>query len=265
MGAKLHLYALGLLSAGEEPLRTPILPKTGASPSFKFSLHAGFLAAVSLIRTILNLDPSVPEMGANEDITDHVIEFSSRRLLYHPKHYSRTMAFAAMFLIKFLAAEPEATESDKILARNHIRAVHRLFMQFPNSIEHLKGAQTIEIASRMMSTDGKQGNIRVKSRLGASIVHDVAMAIRAIIVDSPSPSTSGGTTQNSDETSQSYEGNAESIGIAVAQPSTSGITHHVPETLDSNWNIPWGMLDDSLFDTMEFPQGLEMDMGALLQ
>jgi hypothetical protein len=140
------------------------------------------------------------------------------------------MAFTAFFLLKFLAIAPDASESDKILARNSLSTVHGIFMSYPDSKEHFGVAMTIEILSKTnAANEGK-----VQTRLGASILYDGLLNFGQL-----EKARAAAAKENIETASKTMESAVSEIDQTVHD------TEFMTEFLNANWETLW---DTNFFD-----------------
>ena len=245
-GAKLHLYAFCFLpSVSPTELQFSRAGLTSQMPIVLLQL--GLTAAVRLVHISCRLRRS-DETAASADPSG---------LLNYPKHFWRVLAFSAFFLLQFLAVDTQASESDRELARNHVSAMHRLFMSYPSSPEHIRAGKSIELVGRMPHNTGDLTFSRVFTRLGSSFLHN-ALHNCMIYGDrrnlgsaspeaTPEPSN-GGLTQDSTE----------------AQPMTESLFPEdsyqiLQEVNGDEWEIPFGVWNNEVYD--QFNVGMNFDEG----
>lgn len=188
------------------------------------------------------------------------------------------IVFATTYLLKYLATDLQASESDRSLARNHVTAAYQLFIRYTKSRERSRAAQVIELLGRMTKPLGRQeSKLHIKDRFGASLCYDAfwqaeKMRNRA---QSPAPSGGGGGPAQSSTT-----GLEEQRTANLAPPVDAGlITNSGQTTRDSmavvydhvsgqpqterqqlpmddggDWEFPWGIWDDALYDELQVGQ-----------
>jgi len=168
LSAKLYLYSHSFI-AGQPSLFLGAGGSSHLDSSARVILMDGLSTVVRYIHAFSQLDQSALSpfsAGASQPTNSQV-----NRQLHLPHHYFRTLAFSAFFLLKFLAIAPDATESDKILARNNLTTAHGIFMAYPYSKETRGVAMTIETLGKTnVAREGK-----VQTRLGASIFYDALL------------------------------------------------------------------------------------------
>jgi hypothetical protein len=165
LSAKLYLYSHSFV-AGKPSVFSGVSGSHLESSS-RIILVSGLSTAIRYVHSFSKLDQSVLSTLSTEGSQSSAGQ--SNRQLHVPHHYFRTLAFSAFFLLKFLAIAPEATESDKTLARNHLTTIHSIFMSYPGDfVEHKAVAMTIETLGKA----NVASNAKVQTRLGASILYD---------------------------------------------------------------------------------------------
>ena len=170
-------------------------------------------------------------------------------MLFLPKPYFTSTFFATIFLLKYLAAVPNATQSDRDLAINHITLSHRLFESFTKARDHQRGAKLIEVLGRLSRSGGFSAELHVKSRLGASLVADASWNATQMRMRLMKP----------DDSLNSWL-NYEALGgiplapeqTVVGSPQKASISpdsqQMEPAPPEDGWN--WGFWDDSVFDSL---------------
>ena len=239
-GAKLYLYALCFLT--EESLSLGEVGALNATFSFKVILHEGLASAVQLIHNLSELanaaDP-VLNSPHGQNGTGH--------LLFLSKPNFTNAFFAAIFLLKFLAAVPDAAQHDRDLAINHITLAHRIFSYFPTARDHWRGAVLIEVLGRLLRSGGYTADLHVKSRLGSSLVSDASWRAGQWRMRLLKP----GDNLNSWLNYEALGG----LPLAPEQEVKPQQTGIAPESVqtgqappDGGWS--WGFWDDAIFDLL---------------
>lgn len=170
---KLYLYGLCFISTTPQDI-----PETHHGVLDVFTrdiLQRGLTTASRLLSLVLPVSGkgSLRSMITSANLgqfgaTNYVHQFIS-----YPKQFFLTIAFANFFLLWFLATDPQASHTDKELARNFVSATYRFFMSFTNSPEHIRYGKTIEVLGRMPNLADANITVRRSSRLGASFLWEV--------------------------------------------------------------------------------------------
>ena len=163
--AKIYLYSFVFTSDSGSRSR-----KINNSPAFKLMLQKGHASACKLINTGIEID--VRPITTFE--CPH-IDGGTSRLLYYPKWTLYTIFMATIFLLKYLVSLPDALSSDRETAINHITMAHKFFSQFKTGRDHKRAAMIIELLGRMTRSGVGSADVRIKSRMGASILYDATL------------------------------------------------------------------------------------------
>ncbi|KAK5703884.1 Regulatory protein leu3 [Elasticomyces elasticus] len=123
--------------------------------------------AIQLITTVLGATERPLPAG-------HAYFEGSYPLPGYPKHESQMMYYAATVLLKYLDSEPGQQALAVNDARNAFQQAHLFFSSCPLSREHRGAGQTLEIAGRAIGSRQAHLSSQVTTRMGASIVHNVA-------------------------------------------------------------------------------------------
>jgi hypothetical protein len=248
--AKLFLYSLCFIYDKNVTLPSALV-STDAMIPFRVILYSGHATAVRLIHLYAQAKTEIPTAAS-----DHI---RYRHVAYYPKHYPKSVVFAAIFLLKFIAIEPHAPESDLDLARNHVNIVYRIFNSFRGWGEYHRGAKMIEVLTRMTSPGSGQVKPHVNYRLGASIHYD---AIRTAITLRDRSAEAANVTATDPRINERSTG--EPIMVEQMVPQTPAHEKAPASTasqqMDNESAFPWGLWDESIFDWL----GLDDSMAAHL-
>jgi hypothetical protein len=232
--AKLFLYSLCFIY--DENVTLPsALVSIDAMTSFRVILYSGHAAAVRLIHLYAQAKAETPTAMTGQSCYQHVA--------YYPKHYPRSVAFAAIFLLKFIAIEPHAPECDLDLARNHVNIVYRVFNSFHDWREYHRGAKLIELLIRMTSPGNGQVELHVKHRLGASLLYDALWTAKTIRDRNDEP--------------------AKVTAIDTGITERSIAEHVMVDQMDNESAFPWGLWDDSFFDSFTLGDSMAVHLNGI--
>lgn len=263
--AKLYLYAL---SYAAEYSLTPTAGITKARPStsVQMLLQHGLTASVRLIAKALELHSDVSDLPQTVTNSPHASSGNSSHLLFYPKPFFTNVYFAAVFLLKFLVAQPHASQQDRELAINSTTTAHRILSAFHASRDHRRGALIIEIAGRMTRSGGLPPGLHITDRLGASLMYDnslhasllrnrdpktgVLMPLDARLTLSMVSDLPPAPEQLPDYTAALASSNNGSDSIPGQSP---GLEQFM--LMDQNWT--WGMWDNQIFDSLATGIGFE--------
>ena len=227
--AKVYLYALCFIYEGSQVLGDFGVHKV----SYSIILRSGLRAAARLV----HLFDEVTTLPQGHGLF----------AIWLPKYHSRNLAFSATFLLTFVAAFPDATESDKDLAVNSITLAYQIFCRLSPSGQSSRTGQTIELLGRMQRSGASQVELHVKSRFGASLLYNALRAAKKVRnrqSAQPCPNKavlSPRAVQTQEAPVSQYTDN----GSPFKQ---SGL-----QELSQESSFPWGLWDrsaDALFDTL---------------
>ncbi len=264
--AKLYLCALSYIT---EYSLNPTTDVTRARPStsVQLVLQQGLTASVRMITRALELHTSTVGLPDTVINSPHATSGNSSHFLFYPKPYFTDIYFAAVFLLKFLVAQPHASHQDRELAINHTTTSHRILSAFPSSRDHRRGALLIEILGRMTRSGGLPPGLHITDRLGASLIYDTSL--HATLLRNRDPTTAilapahtrltlsmVGDLPPAPEQLPDYN-------LALSRTSTSGnnsISDQSPGLekfmqMDQNWT--WGMWDNQIFDSLAQGTGFQ--------
>lgn len=174
--ARLDLYSAVIMSASKE------MTKSDSSASSSFvgaSLFKGFQAAVKLISLYERLT-----RGTVNLTTGVSSPTPQPTYLSFPKYYHFSFAKAALFLLRFSLCEDSGfVESDRDVARNHIKIAHTLFLQHsqrpndePARVAHvidtlakIQGTKSAESIKMVVATHGDLEIVRAAARHAAQL------------------------------------------------------------------------------------------------
>ena len=273
--AKLYLYSMCFLSRDGQGAGTGSSTSEAQNPPPSPTvLQLGLAAAVRLTHTFRNLrsqrHPMTPPDSSHLQEEDDV-----GHLEWYPKHTWRAVAFATIFLLRYIAAVSHAPDSDRELARNQVSEMHRLFMQFNHSVEHIETARTMEILGRMPLKALAGVNKYVNHRGGASIVYESSWQSvmqrkrhqnRRQNLAQLQPST--GANQSAQESHSADHSSSSHVSPGAENvPRTESLSTkdssamiHPGDTLQEmnlGYDLPWGVWDDAVYDTLI----VDADMG----
>ncbi|MCJ1247809.1 hypothetical protein MMC30_005024 [Trapelia coarctata] len=173
LGVKLYLYGMSFVSTTAKDTQQAH-PETH-DVFTRDILQRGLATAVQLLSLVLPFgskdEPHSTASPVNQGQfggTDFVFQLSS-----YPKQFFLTVAFANFFLLWFLAVDPQASHTDRELARNYVSATYQFFISFTESPEHIRYGKTIEVLGRMPDLADADTSVRRNSRLGASFVYEI--------------------------------------------------------------------------------------------
>lgn len=252
LAAKLYLYGLSFVSTSAQDTRPTHLEVLDMFT--RDILQRGLATAVHLLTLVLPLSDKdnfrslISPVGRGKiGQPDYVFQFSS-----YPKLFFLTIAFANFFLLWFLAVDPQASHTDKELARNYVSATYRFFTNFSNSPEHVRYGKTLEVLGRMPDLADANITVRRNSRLGASFFWEIIR--RAVYHREASRVTP--------EAQRSASGNGPPVQVAQASvslpvnrfkvPPEREQRQHVREQFDRNQSVGYGHdIDHSVDSAME--------------
>ena len=236
-GARLNLYAFSLIPA-EIPRDTRVYRSEPPSSSSKVFLQLGLATAVRMIQIScrLNKPKIVASSPSQKDYHD------PKGLFFYPKQYWRILAYAAIFLLWFLAVDFQASDSDKELAQDHVKAMHKLFMSFVDSSEHIRAAKTIELVGRMPNGLGEMSTPRVFTRLGANFMHN---ALRNCMIYGNRPSLGSESPENASEASREEENRELPMTTEALDADNS---YKILQGITGDWEFPFGVWNNDVFD-----------------
>ena len=167
-GAKLFLYGFSISPVGKQNTSNKAYQADSSTTTLRIVIQLGLAAAVRIARVASRLKYYIVHVSGKGSPD------GSGGLVHPPKQHYRTLFFATVFLLWFLAIDIQASDADKELARNYTGAMHRLFLSFGASPEHLRVAKTIEaLGSVPASVSASLSNSNVSGRLGASFMYTV--------------------------------------------------------------------------------------------
>ncbi len=171
--ARLYLYALCFTTEHSLASNINVTQLEPAIPT-QLILHQALAAASRLISNTSELLKSTSHLPTTITHSPHATSGSSH-LIFYPKPYFTSLYFAAVFLLKFLVAEPYASQTDRELALSHVTTAHNIFSVYSCSRDHKRGAMQIEVLGRMARSGGLHAGLYIKSRLGASLMYDATL------------------------------------------------------------------------------------------
>ncbi|KAJ9610483.1 hypothetical protein H2200_005260 [Cladophialophora chaetospira] len=163
LGAKLYLFSLCLTVVTKRHNHADGLAKSYVSNPARLPVQLGLPTAVSLIHNISGLNKET-------SLRPHL---TASGVIHYPKFYFRLVVFAVSFLMKFLSANPNASQEDRELAISHITTAHQFFSSFPVGEDFARVAQVIEVLASNLRADRDEEAVAVKTRSGASVLYDI--------------------------------------------------------------------------------------------
>jgi hypothetical protein len=184
--ARLDLYSSVIMSASKEMSRSSHSNNTPSPNSLVgTSLFKGFQAAVKLIALYEKLMEGTVSTSASSSPQDpNTATPIKPTYLSYPKYYHFTFAKATLFLLRFsLSRDSGFVESDRDIARNHIRRAHDLFVahtQRPDdeparvarvidTLAKIQGTESAERLGNVVATHGELEIVRAAARHAAAI------------------------------------------------------------------------------------------------
>ncbi|EHK21707.1 uncharacterized protein TRIVIDRAFT_222824 [Trichoderma virens Gv29-8] len=143
LAAKLRLCAIPLLA-----LKSRETEKSSNTQE-RAAWYRGFHAAVQLTSIYSSLlTPNTPSLA--DESSSHGIRKVGGVTVYYPKHLSRVLCIAGMYLTKFLAMGQDLEPQERILARNQIKEVYETFLAWSTEEldEPFRTARMIRLLSR---------------------------------------------------------------------------------------------------------------------
>ncbi len=163
--AKIYLFSLCLVT---ERSTCPIgSGEANNHLPFHIVMSKGFTAASCLILTARRIDLRTVPQGSYPQTSG-----ANSPFLFYPRPYLTSIFFAAVFLLKFLVAQPLASHEDRQVAVDRISTCHQFFSQFQRSREHNRGVSFIELVGGIIKLGGGKPDLSIKSRFGASLIFD---------------------------------------------------------------------------------------------
>lgn len=230
--AKIYLYALCFIYDGAQVLGDFGSHKT----SYTVILRSGLRAAARLVH-IFDEIATLPR-GHGSFAT------------WLPKYQFRNLGFSTTFLLTFVSAFPDATESDKDLAMNSITLAYQIFCRLSPSAQSSRTGQTIELLGRMQRTGASQVELHVKTRFGASLLYNALRAAKKFRNRQNSNSA-----QASPNEKVLSPGPVQTQGPPFPQSTDNSSPYEQSgqQELSEEFSFPWGQWDrsaDALFDTL---------------
>jgi hypothetical protein len=169
LGAKLYLFSVCLIIASKRHGLVDGNPNAYVRDPTRFPVQLGLSSAVSLIHNISEL-----KRNMSGESTQHALG-----VIHYPKYYFRLVVFAVGFLMKFLSANPKASQEDRELAISHITTAHQLFSSFSTGLDFANVAQTIEMWAKNLKEDKEDDSDPViKTRSGASLLYHIVNKLK---------------------------------------------------------------------------------------
>jgi len=254
--AKLYLYALCFVNEQRLAPQSSIT-RSQVSTYSQLIMQQGLTAAARLISTFADIHTSTASLPDSIKYSTHTSSCSSH-LLFYPKPYFTNLYFATMFLLRYLVAQPQASQHDREQAINHITTSHRIFSALSCSRDHKRGALLIEVLGRMTRSGGLPPNLHIKSRLGASFVYD--STVNAALFRNRDPHT-GQLARPNTWITLNESANLPPAPEELADYTAALSTHNKSGSntdespmlesymqMDEGWT--WGMWDDQIFDSL---------------
>jgi hypothetical protein len=152
--AKLHLYLMTVIRMQSDLTSREVLLRLGLSAS---------------LRIVYVCEKSV---AYESDYYPNIPTAELQRTL--PKHLSRGLALATIFLLRFFVLNEQAAAQEQDLARNHVAIAHRYFQagSATPQDERARVARLFETLSRQQPFDIDNAKLRLDNRMGWSLVDD---------------------------------------------------------------------------------------------
>ena len=231
--AKLNLHSSVIVSASKE-----IAKSSHPSPNsiIGTSLFKCFQAAVKLI----SLYSKMMEDVSNESPTGPTY-------MVYPKYYHFTFAKSALFLLRFaLSRDSGFVESDRDIARNHIRIAHELFLQNAQKPddECARAARMIDTLGRIEGTTSAQSIRHVVASHGeleivrAAARHAATLQGRTTSFDAPAPEVPAYTPPASSASGMSPHGQMLAHNSGDSMTNLQSMSYD-PQNFDWQYNEHW--------------------------
>jgi hypothetical protein len=253
--AKLFLYALCFVNEQRLAPQSSIT-RSQVSAYTQLILQQGLTSACRLISTFADIQTSTASLPDSIKYSTHTSSCSSH-MLFYPKPYFTNLYFATVFLLRYLVAQPQASQQDREQAINQITTSHRIFSAAGCSRDHKRGGLLIEVLGRMTRSGGLPPNLHIKSRLGASLIYD--LTVNAGLFRNRDPNTGQLARPNTWITlneSANLPPAPEELADYTAALSTSksGSNSDASPMLESYIQMDegwiWGLWDDQIFDSL---------------
>ncbi len=172
LAAKLRLHAIPLLS--------PRPPKTDHEAVLltRAVWYSGFHVAMKIVNLFTNsVHPEPPRVPCGTD--GETSQSRDTVSISYPKHYLRVLVVACMYLIKFLAIDPDIPAQDKLLTRNRIKGVYETLQGWSkNSIDELgRTARFLALLSRHAENKTTSAYFREQTPGSSNTLADDSMRI----------------------------------------------------------------------------------------
>ncbi|KAI9739307.1 MAG: hypothetical protein M1834_007520 [Cirrosporium novae-zelandiae] len=251
LAAKLNLYTLACVREARRSDKTALQLNGNyfMEPTLQITRYSGLASAVRIIALF-------PEFLKESDLPSNN-SGKPQNLSCHPKSFFRSLLFATFFLLTYFAFNSTVHESEKDLARNHIRLAYDSLVSC--SIDPLdesgRAAKVIEVLAGHPSSNCKTVELKIRSRLGASIVYDGIRRAREI------RQSASNVIRENDIQAQPSASTLTEDNIALTSAFDKSDTLFIPQTADtegidiwlSNAGLSGGALDDL---DMEFLESL---------
>jgi hypothetical protein len=259
--AKLYLYALCFVNEQRLAPQSSVT-RSQVSNYSRLIMQQGLTAASRLISTFADIHTSTASLPDSI----HTSSCSSH-LLFYPKPYFTNLYFATVLLLRYLVAEPHASQHDRELGINHITTSHGIFSALSFSRDHKRAGILIEVLGRMTRSGGLPPNLHIKSRLGASLIYDSSVNAglfrnRDPQTGKPPPLEMWVTLNESADLPPAPEELAD-YTAALSKNSKSGSNTDDSPVLenslqrDDGWT--WGMWDDQIFDSLAMGTAFQVE------
>ena len=236
-GARLNLYSFSLIPTVPSGDAGTYRPEPLSSNTRVF-LQLGLTAAVRMIQMSCRMNkPKIPAMSPSQKD-----KYDPAGLFFYPKQHFRILAYAAIFLLWFLAVDAHASDSDKELAQNHVKAMHKLFMSFVGSSEHIRAAKTIELLGRMPNNMGEMSTPRVFTRLGTNFMIN---ALRNCMIYGNRPNLGSASPEPSSEASYEEDNGDRQM---TTEPPRADDSYQMLQGMTGDWEFPFGVWNSDVYD-----------------
>lgn len=267
--AKLFLYALCFVNEQRLSPQSSVT-RSQVSTYTQLMMQQGLTVASRLISTLADIQTITASLPDSIKFSPHTSSCSSH-ILFFPKPYFTNLYFATIFLLRYLVAQPHASQHDREQAINQITTSHRIFSALGCSRDHKRGGLLIEVLGRMTRSGGLPPNLHIKSRLGASLVYD--STVNAGLFRNRDPHTGQLARPNSWITlneSASLPPAPEELADYTAALSTSKSNSNSETSpmlenyiqMDEGWT--WGLWDDQIFDSLAMGTAFQVSPDTVL-
>ncbi|ETN41223.1 uncharacterized protein HMPREF1541_03158 [Cyphellophora europaea CBS 101466] len=237
--AKLNLYTLVILSARSGQSSTPTSSIPGPQNSVGICLLKGFHVAVKMISLYSQLMDQISQKPYDD--TDVIPTYYTL-----PKSYHHSFAQATFFLLRFTTAGSQFPESDRDIARNHIRLAHEIYLrnsQKPDD-EPERDAHVIETLSRNGEGENDFPDSQDLSIVRLTAKRAAAIRGKSSSYDAPVPEVPA---------PASTESIPEAVGVGTSSvPNAQGDSAAFDFQYTDNW-LPYFDVPNEVWDINNYP------------